>query len=306
MLFCIFSFNRGQFLRNCVQSIERSAPHARIAVFDDNSYDDFTREVLEDISRRHTVLQPGKTSTHKLGGLYGNMQSALEYARDEQLVCFIQDDMQVVRQISEQEVEDIHGIFAADPELAFIQPCFLKGCNRARDVATLQYDADKKAYFRKDTSQSAGRHFSAVLITKPARLLEKNWVFARSEPENDLQARQLFGKMGHLYAPIAMWLPEVPAYRGKKKTFALRWAEKKRGVGFYPFEMLSEVELDALVLRSPNVLPVAEDFLRCSNDTLPKPWMYYPLQGSKWLKKLNILELAIDRALRRSTVKRNG
>lgn len=295
MLFCIFSFNRGQFLQNCVQSIERAAPHASIAVFDDNSYDDFTREVLQDISRRHAVLQPGKTSTHKLGGLYGNMQSALEYAKDEQLVCFIQDDMQVVRQISEQEVEDINGIFAADSTLAFIQPCFLKGCNRARDVATLQYDAAKKAYFRKDTSQSAGRHFSAVLITKPSRLLEKNWVFARSEPENDLQARQLFGKMGHLYAPISMWLPEVPAYRGKKKTLALRWAEKKRGVGFYPFEMLSDSELDALKSRPVDVLPVAEDFLKCSNNTLSKPWMYYPLQGSRLLKKLNIIELFFRR-----------
>lgn len=299
MLFCIFSFNRGQFLQNCVQSIERAAPHASIAVFDDSSYDDFTRGVLQEISQRHAVLQPRKTSTHKLGGLYGNMQSALEYAKDEQLVCFIQDDMQVVRQISEQEVEDINGIFAADPALAFIQPCFLKGCNRARDVATLQYDADKKAYFRKNTSQSAGRHFSAVLITKPARLLERNWVFARSEPENDLQARQLFGKMGHLYAPIAMWLPEVPAYRGKKKTFALRWAEKKRGVGFYPFEMLSEAAQQELMCRPAEVLPFAEDFLKCINDELPKPWMYYPLQGSKWLKRLNILELAVHRSLKK-------
>lgn len=295
MLFCIFSFNRGQFLQNCVQSIERAAPHARIAVFDDNSYDELTRDVLQDISRRHAVLQPGNTSTHKLGGLYGNMQSALEHARDEKLVCFIQDDMQVVRQISEQDVQDISNIFDADPAIAFIQPCFLKGCNRKRDAGTLQYDAGKKAYFRKDTSQSAGRHFSAVLITRPSRLLEKNWVFARSEPENDLQARQLFGKMGHLYAPIAMWLPEVPAYRGKKKTFALRWAEKKRGVGFFPFDMLSDSQLAALMSRPADVLPVAEDFLRCANDGLPKPWMYYPLQGSKWLKKLNILELAISK-----------
>ena len=61
MLFCIFSFNRGQFLQNCVQSIERAAPHASIAVFDDSSDDDFTRGVLQEISQRHAVLQPRKT-----------------------------------------------------------------------------------------------------------------------------------------------------------------------------------------------------------------------------------------------------
>jgi len=291
MLFCIFSFNRGQYLQNCVDSIERCAPFARIAVFDDNSYDEDTQAVLEKISQRHKVIQPGKVSSHKLGGLYGNMQSAIEYAEHENLVCFIQDDMQVVRQITEQDVAAISQVFDGDEKLAFLQPCFMKGCNRKRDVATLSYDSNRLAYFRKETGQSAGRHFSAVLITRPARLLAKQWQFARSEPENDKQAAKLFGRIGHLAVPIAMWLPEVPAYRGKRKTLALMLAEKKRGCGFFPFLTMTDQELVALRTRPMDVLPVAEDFLSCTNNRLPKPWMYYPLQGSSFLKKLNVIEL---------------
>lgn len=295
MLFCIFSFNRGQYLQNCVDSIERCVPSARIAVFDDNSYDEETREILASIGKRHDVLQPGKVSAHKLGGLYGNMQSALEYAAQEDLVCFIQDDMQVVRAVSETDIGSIGRAFDVDENLAFLQPCFLKGCNRKRDLETLAYDVSLGAYFRKETAQSAGRYFSAVLITRPSRLLAKNWVFAGSEPENDKLARKYFGKLGHLAVPIAMWLPEVPTYRGKRKTLALKIAEKKRGCGFFPFLTMTESDLQALRSRSMAVLPVAEDFLKCANESLPKPWMYYPLQGSRFLKKLNVIELFFRR-----------
>lgn len=294
-LVCIFSFNRGLFLENCVRSVERCIPSARIAVIDDASYDESTRAALDRIASRHSVLQPGKVSRHKLGGLYGNMQTALEHARDEDLVCFLQDDMQVVRPLVESEIIAIDAVFDRDDQLAFLHPCFLKGCNRTRDQQTLKYDAKYDAYFRSETSQSAGQFFSAVLITRPARLLDRNWAFAGSEPENDRQARAMYRRIGHLFAPFAMWLPEVPAYRGKRKTLALRLAEMRRGSGFYPYSIMTDQQVQALRSRSPNILPVAEDFLECSNTAIPRPWAYYPMQGSHWLNRLNSLELAIRR-----------
>jgi glycosyltransferase involved in cell wall biosynthesis len=299
MLFCVFSFNRGRFLENCVRSIEQCVPSARLAVFDDNSDDEDTRQALDRIRARHAVLQPGHASTHRLGGLYGNMQSALERARDEDLVCFVQDDMQVVRPVSDDDIRAICRTFDADRKLAFLQPCFLKGCNRERDRRTLAFNPGLNAYVRAESAQSSGRHFSAVLLTRPSRLLAQGWVFARSEPENDRQASQLFGKIGHLFAPIAMWLPEVPAYRGKRKTLALRLAERRRGVGFFPFVPMSGADTARLKARSPDILPVAEDFLKCTNPALPVPWMYYPLQGSRLLKKLNGAEVSLRRLVGR-------
>lgn len=295
VIICIFSFNRGQFLENCVHSIEQCAPDAKIAVFDDDSNDTATRKTLECIAKTHAVIQPGKTSHHKLGGLYGNMQCALEYARDEDIVCFLQDDMQVVRPIDASDIQAIDAAFNRDEDLAFLHPCFLKGCNRSRDAQSLGFDSTFNAYFRSGTSQSAGQHFSAVLLARPARLLERQWVFSGSEPENDQQARALFSRIGHLYAPFAMWLPEVPAYRGKRKTLALRLAERRRYCGFFPYQIMTAPQVLALKSRPPEILPVAEDFLQCANTDIPKPWSYYPMQGSRWLKKLGSLELALRR-----------
>jgi glycosyltransferase involved in cell wall biosynthesis len=293
LLFCVFSYNRGEFLENCIASIENCVPHADIVIFDDDSNEPYTLRALSSLSQRHEVVQPGNQSSHKLGGLYGNMQSALEHARDRDLVCFIQDDMQVVRPLRQEEIADLQTTFENNPKLAFLHPCFLKGINRQRDGATLTYDASLNAFRRRATDQSAGQYFSAILITRPSRLLEKNWHFRVSEPANDLQARDYFQTIGHLFAPFAMWLPEVPAYRGKRKTLALRLAEKRRGCGLFPFETLSETEVESLQARSQEVLPFAEDFLVCANPDLEKPWGYYPMQGSRFLKRLNSLELAL-------------
>lgn len=298
LLFCVFSYNRGRFLENCVASIETCVPDADIVIFDDDSNDAYTQEVLGRLSQRMEVVQPGNRSSHKLGGLYGNMQSAIEYARDRNLVCFIQDDMQVVRHVNKEEITQLDRIFDNHPDVAFLHPCFLKGLNRERDEATLTYDDSLQAFRRRATDQSAGQYFSAILITRPSRLLEKNWRFRLSEPANDLQARDYFHTIGHLFMPFVMWLPDVPAYRGKRKTLALRLAERWRKCGFFPYEILSEGQVEQLRARPKEVLPFAEDFLTCVNKYLDKPWGYYPMQGSRFLKKLNSLELAARKIFR--------
>jgi len=295
MLFCIFSFNRGQFLENCVQSIERCVPGARIIVFDDDSYDDYTRQVLQRIASKHRVIQPGEKSQRRLGGLYGNMQRALETVRDEPLVCYLQDDTQVVRELQTQDIEHINHLFDQDERAGFVSPCFLRGRNRTRDERSMSFDPVTRTYTRSGTSQSAGQHFSALLIMRPARLLEKGWQFGKSEPENDRQAKALFGPMIYLLTPFAMWLPEVPTYRGKRKTLALRIAERQRRSGFFPYALLSGEQVQAMLDRDPQQLPFAEDFLACQNGDPKKPWAYHPMQDSKWLQKLSSVELALRR-----------
>lgn len=298
MLFCIFSFNRGRFLENCVASIEQCAPGARIAVFDDNSYDEYTRDVLKQISGKHTVIQPGHQSQRRLGGLYGNMQSALDYAANEDLVCYLQDDTQMVRPLTEQDVSAINALFDGDDRIGFISPCFLRGRNRQRDVSSMAFDPARQIYFRQGTKQSAGQNFSALLIMRPKRLQAKGWSFGRSEPENDRQAAALFGPMAYLKAPFAMWLPEVPTYRGKRKTLALKIAEQQRRSGYFPFRILNEAEVSVLRDRSPDILPIAEDFLSCRNGDPKKPWAYHPMQDDRWLQKLSSVELALRRWFR--------
>lgn len=291
MIVCIFSFNRGRFLDNCLQSIEQCLPQAEILVFDDESDDADTLAVLARARQHHTVVLPRQKGDIKHGGLYHNMQQALERLRDQSLVCFLQDDTQVVRPVFERELTLWQSLFDEDPQLGFIQPCFLRGRERHRRPYAPDREPDSPLLYRDDRGQSAGRHYSDLLITRPARLLERGWHFEQSEPANDRQARALFGPMPYLRSPFAMWLPSVPAYRGKQKTWALKRAEVKMRCGFYPFRLWSEGKSEAFLNRAPERLPVAEDFLTCVDRTPPAPWAYNPLTGQRWLKHLNNLEL---------------
>ncbi len=298
MIFCVFSFNRGQFLQNCIQSLESGAAHSRIIVFDDDSDDPETIDILQDIKARHTLVQPGHSSQHHLGGLYGNMQSALEYCRDEELVCYLQDDTQLVRPLTDDDISIINEAFNRLPRLGFLHQCFIKGINRTRD-AQYNYDQDSKLYFRAPTKRSAGRFFSALLIMKPDRLAQSGWRFKSSEPKNNQQAENLFQPMGYLFSPFAMWLPEVPAYRGKTKTLGLKLAERKRGCGYFPFREMTAREIKTMNDRPSSEIPFAEDFLNCIPKSPKKPWAYNPLTGTGWMKILNQLEIKARQIFRR-------
>jgi len=298
MIFCIFSFNRGQFLENCIQSIEACVADPSICVFDDHSDDAFTRDILDDIRKRHQVVTPPAAEAgSKHGGLYDNMQSAIERFRDKPLVCFLQDDTQLVRPVHPSEWEEIGKMFDCTPCLGFVHPCFLRGMNRKRDSISMTFQENNSLYVRENKGQSAGLHYSDLFIAQPSRLLEKGWRFGNSEPKNDQQAKRLFGTMPYLFNPFMMWLPEVPAYRGKKKTLALNLAEKKKRCGFYPFRLLKAEEITRIRQRDASVLPFAEDFLSCISYTPAKPWTYNPLTGLFWLKKLNSLEVFLRKRL---------
>jgi hypothetical protein len=298
MIFCVFSFNRGQFLLNCIQSIENCASDSKIIVFDDNSDDPETIDILQDIETNHKIVQPGHSSQHHLGGLYGNMQSALEYCKDEELVCYLQDDTQLVHPLTEDSVTIINEAFSRLPRLGFLHPCFIRGINKKRGARYL-YDLDSKLYFRTSSKRSAGRFFSALLIMKPDRLLKSGWRFESSEPKNNLQAETLFQPMGYLFSPIAMWLPEVPAYRGKRKTLGLKLAERRRGCGYFPFKQMTVEQIEALNNRPSSEIPYAEDFLECIPENPKKPWRYNPLTGAGWMKTLNQLEISAGRIFKR-------
>ena len=298
MIFCVFSFNRAQFLKNCIQSIENCAAQSKIIIFDDNSDEPETIEFLKQVKMKHTVLQPGHSSRHHLGGLYGNMQSALEYCRDEELVCYLQDDTQIVRPLSANDISIISDTFDHLPKMGFIHPCFIREINRERGEQ-YHYDQDSNLYFRGQTKRRSGRFFSALLIMQPKRLLHAGWHFQASEPLNNLQAETLFQPMGYLFNPFAMWLPEVPAYRGKRKTLGLKLAEKKRGCGYFPFRQMTAEQVEAMQNRAPSVLPIAEDYLSCTPSTPPRPWAYNPLTGTGWMKTLNNLEIILRRLFKR-------
>jgi glycosyltransferase involved in cell wall biosynthesis len=295
--FCIFSFNRGRFLENCVQSIELCIQNPEIVIFDDRSNDPETIQILESLGKRHKLVTSAKIDNIKHGGLYSNMQSALEMLQDRKLLCFLQDDTQIVRPITQAEIRNLTNIFSDTPDLGFLHPCFIRGFEQQRRPVTMLPGSNASLYYRKNMGQSAGVHYSDLLVTSPARLRQRGWHFLQSEPENDQQARALFGPMAYTRFPFAMWLPEVPAFRGKKKSWTLKVAERKKNCGFYPFRIWSEEESLNFINRPADDLPVAEKYLSCVAHEPPKPWTYNPLTGYRWLQRVNALEMFLRKHL---------
>ncbi len=293
MVFWIFSYNRGEFLRNCVKSIEDCAPGNAIRIFDDHSSDAETRALLAQLAQRYPVHspQPKKNGGTKHGGLYANMQAAFEACADDELVCFLQDDTQLVRPVEAAEFVRMRE-YLAHHGPCFIQGAFLRGSNKKRDRSLTRFDPDKRVYFVDRLQRAAGAFYSDICIFHTGALRAAEWRFIPRESCNEEMARKKLRQMAYWPYPFAAWLPYVPAFRGKTQTFALRWAQKIRRCGFYPIHYLSADENRAFLARDIDCLPYAEDFL--STDVpLPQPWIYYPLQGKSWLKQLNAIELKI-------------
>ena len=286
--FCVFSFNRGRFLEHCVRSIERCAPTAAVHIYDDASDDPDTLAALARLRARHSVVvRPGGRQS-KHGGLSANMQAALEQVDGR--LCFLQDDMQLVRPLDDGDYRGIEAFFGEQPDAGFLHPAFFKGCNRDRDQRITRFDAATGTYFRDGEGMSVGHHYSDIFIAEAARLRAVGWRFTARERGNEPQAQQHFRPMGFLFAPFVMWLPRVPAYRGRTKTWAMARAERRQGSGFHPIADMMAADVQALKARAPEVLPVAEDFLRAGSPPIPAPWHYYPLQKAPLLKALDRLE----------------
>lgn len=296
--FFVFSYNRGQYLANCVHSIERCAPGSEVVVFDDHSSDSETLAVLERLSARHTIFRTGRDAGHKLGGLYSNMQAALDYAGANDYACFIQDDTQLVRPLEAEDLRLIHDCFEQRQDLGFISPAFIRGISRqGRRRIDFDYDPQSRLFFPQQSRRSAGIHYSDIFLTRIERLRSVGWHFQDGEPANAARAASSFGHMGYLRCPFLMWLPNGTAYRGKTKTIALRWAERHRNCGFYPFQELERAAVERLRNEVPPRLPVAEEWLRLTRGDPKKPWIYDPLQGSRTLKHLNRVEIYLRRRL---------
>jgi glycosyltransferase involved in cell wall biosynthesis len=296
----VFSYNRGYFLQNCVDSLIRHTRRfehsTRICVVDDHSTDPDTRAYLANLPAGVELMNSQVKECARHGGLYNNMQLALDSAANDAIIFFIQDDMQMVRDIDDEDFAYIEGFFNVYPNSAFLHPMFLRGRRNRRDRRITKPASDYPVYFREQPEKKNQRDLSYVdgVIAHAGRLKAANWYFLEGEAANADQAAPLFGKMGIWPHPIAMFLPEVPVYRGKQKTGAVSLAEKWAGTDPKAFEPMTPQEVDAMRGRDLSILPVAEDFIRCTKP-VKLPFHYsvvnvYPVLRvwhtlAQWLKQ---------------------
>jgi hypothetical protein len=288
----IFAFNRPDYLRNCVESVRRNIPGARIRVHDDASDDPAQIAYLESLGAEAVRRTAAEKARH--GGLYANMTAALAGAEHEHILM-LQDDMQVVRPVGSDDLDRIHALFAADPARAFVGPLFMKAERMRRFRRELCPDRRARAYVSPPGHPRDAKHclsYFDVHLAHVGRLRAAGWVYdAAGEGPIAARARELFGPMPVMADPIAFFCPEVPFFRHRdKKTIAARIAARFVGQGLKAFHDMTPAEVAALKARDLSVWPVAEDFLTPTDPRTRRPFVYKDVKARLWLYALHKIE----------------
>lgn len=267
----VFSFNRGEFLENCLKSFRTCAPDIKVTVIDDNSTDPHTIDVLSRLQDEIQVIQPQNAQTEtKTGGLYGNMNAALEIAHEANLkyVLFIQDDMQLVRSLRSIDFEMIENFFEFNRNVVQYQTCFRRRDTSERLGRLAFLDASKTAFFLPDDVEGGKDNFSATGIFHVSRMKERLDKFVIGEGANSERCRDLGIKKGLSSYPFMNWLPYPRSFRGKKRSATHSAVEYFGGAGFHPITIMQDSKIDSFLDKKASAVPVAEEWL--SAPTAPR------------------------------------
>lgn len=287
----IFSYNRGAYLKNCVDSLLRNWPGARFTVYDDGSDEPQTVAYLQSLGERVCHMKSASDDRH--GGYYNNMQSALAATQADYLLM-LQDDLQIVRAFGAEDLSKIHTVFEHNPDVAFISPLFMKGSKRAYFQQRYQPDPAVRCYrWFADSKETAKvpRKYADIAVLHVARLRQSGWQFAPSEETNGALADQLFGDMIQAAEPWVFYVPEEPAYRGRVLTLGAKLAVRMSGNQVKSFKDMSPQASQAFAQRDLSVYPFAEDFVDTVDPRVRKPYKFNAYR-TRWLPLiLNKLEL---------------
>jgi glycosyltransferase involved in cell wall biosynthesis len=287
----IFSYNRGAYLENCVNSVLRNMPGVAFKVYDDGSDDPATVAYLKSLG--HHVESMKSASDDRHGGYYNNMQHALQTSAADYLLM-LQDDLQIVRAFGEADLNHLHQVFAVNPTVAFISPLFMKGSKR--DYFQQRYQADDhwRCYrWLADPSETnkVPQKYADITLLHVNRLRSGGWQFAASEADNGELADQLWGDMIQAAEPWIFYVPEEPAYRGRVLTFGAKLAAKMAGDEVKAFHDMSAAESLAFAQRPLSVYPFAEDFVNTIDPKVRKPYKFNVYRTRLLPLVLNKLEL---------------
>lgn len=290
----IFSYNRGKYVKNCLESIASCCPDAVVTIYDDDSTDTETVSYLKGVSCK--VVNSHSEGRHRHGGLYGNMQIALKDAKSK-YILFLQDDTQLVRRVDKIDLELIDTFFRENREAAFINPVFLKGHRRRSIDKQLMPQLKFRGYYQEISEVIKPRPVSMfycdVVLVHVDRLKLADWCFLESETNNAHQASKRFSKMLQLADPFVMHVPQVPVFRGKKSTVGSRLAEKVVGCDVKAFQIMADLDVEKMRERSLNLAPYAEDYLNTINSKVRKPYSYNAINARWYTRFIHKLEYGI-------------
>jgi len=262
----LFSYNRAPDLLNAVRSFELHAGELELVVFDDNSDDRPTLEALSAIGARHKIFRAPSRVNAPRGGLYRNMQRALEYglAHRFKYCLFTQDDIQAVRPLEAEDVDQIRHAFRVTGGVVQVAPRFVGRANFSPDGA--RYPVDP-------------RHAMLdVGIFDLGKLASVGWVFKDSEIENSEMARAHGWCRIHMPDPFLAHAPWPRTYWRGKRGLVVSVTDWVVGAKAHRFVPMTPDDVLRLRTRSRKELPKAEDWLAIEGSAL-RPWGY---MASDW------------------------
>ena len=285
----IFSYNRGPYLRNCIESVQRHCPNVPFTVYDDGSDHPELVDYLKTLGSAVRHMQTATAERH--GGFYANMQAALDETQAEALLL-LQDDVQVVRDIATEDVDSWQTYWASYPECAFLSPVFMKGGRRDDFSKYYQPASSERVYHwvedpkRPSKDGPVPRYYMDVCLLNVKRLREINWQYQTSEWLNGQQAAKYFPHgMAQLADPMVFYVPEEPVYRGRVKSKGTQIAERLAGNTVKAFVSMTTEEVQHLRQRNTSIYPFAEDFIQTQDPSVHRPYRFN-VYRTNWLARL--------------------
>lgn len=277
---CIFHFNRGLFLNNLITSIERHT-NAPVLIFDDNSNDLLSMRLLNDLSQKYEVFKPplSAPSEPRTGGLHSNIQNALGIvkSRGADLALMIQDDMQIVRDITDKDIDIAYSSFDR-PNSSFVTATTFMKKEKIKTLEKSCFLHNKLPLYEVKTGDSSFHSYSDTGFFSVEKFDSVGGRLLVGESNNQKAIADMGLRLGFLAIPFMHYTPMPISFRAKKRHLKAQFADKLAGAGVHPINSLRGKHLERLMDRELKTLPYAEDFLRAP--TLPAV-RYWSLRGGK-------------------------
>lgn len=259
VLICVFSYNMGVTLANCLQYIKEFAPEYDVILMDDGSSDPVTLNVIDCHSHliKDTFVNRDPKERRKHGNLYGNIQHMCDYATEKRYryIFLIQDDMQFVRPLSADVLLQYGHLFDADEMLLQVDPRFL------RSGANFEILDNGSAYKNEGITS-----YADVGIINLHRFRDSGWKLAEGERANRDGLAALGYKRVYPRTPVLMHVPFPQRYRnGKLRRSPLLWNR-----GNYGYHGMTDQQIADMDARGPLELPFFRKYLKVRNMTLSR------------------------------------
>lgn len=270
-LICLFSYNMGRTLAVALNSISAMCKGFDLVIFDDNSDDTETREIIDNnnITKRiftSTTEKAGKTH----GNLYENIRAAFDLALSGgyEFLYLTQDDIQFVRAFDKKTLNEYSEIYTANEEIVQIDPRFIirkAGHSLTRSANGLYYES------------TPSLSYADVGLIDLSRWQALGCHLLDSERRSADTLRNLGFRRVFPFTPLMMHVPFPYSYRNGKKRRSLFPFRR----GSYKYSYMSASEIIEMDSRTDSTPPYAKRFLRPSGMHLS--YLYYLIAKEKSL-----------------------